>query len=440
MALFSGMTIESLWNDFERRACGYSYIKDRAGDEHRRLLNWVGSIDQSGYIREKCLRHLIENRIAGDENRILLRLSDWVDPVRSIACEWVAAHFKDLPPESIKANQRLILYLSRKEKVRELEAMRIIENDLLRRAEEMDYQAFQAFDAPFRRYLLRLSLRRGRNLRDWVLADTEPFNRLLLLERATDADLSPDEILAYSRDRSVHVRRHFSVWMIERWGRPSREFLMGMAFDSNLGIRQFARFCLMRFHEVDAYPIYRSRADKGFYHIADYAREEDADLFVEGCRHPSQRVRADCLRALISAAPNRLGELDLGGLIRSNRLTRQLVCAPSTTRLLGIDQIMALKADIHAASANGTLVFLRMLETKSYWVFLDAGLACLEHDPPPHVRQFIKRRALARVSINEKLSDSLRERITAALARLGKPGPARDEGFIEQIAFILKHA
>ena len=168
---FSGMTIESLWNDFERRTYDYSFLKNHVGGDHQRLLNWVGSMDHSGYIREKCLRHLIENRVAGDENRILLRLADWVEPVRAIASEWVAGYFHELPLESILANQRLILYLTRKEKVQASESMRLMEDDLLSRTREMSIETFHQFGTPFRRFLLRLSLRRDQGLRNWVLSD-----------------------------------------------------------------------------------------------------------------------------------------------------------------------------------------------------------------------------------------------------------------------------
>ncbi len=435
----TGITIESLWNDFERRTYDYSYLKDRVGGDDQRLLNWVGSIDHSGYIREKCLRHLIENMVAGDENRILLRLVDWVSPVRAIACDWLARHFHELPLESIKTNQRLILYLSRKEKVQSLGYMKMIEDDLLLRMGCMDCGTFHQFDTPFRRFILRLSLQRDQCLRDWILLDKEPFNRLLLLEARTGNDLTPSDVGILAQDRSVHVRRRFAMWMVERGEKPTREFLMSLAFDSNRGIRQFARFYLMRLHETDVYPIYRSCSNSDFYLTADYARTEDANVFVEGCRHPSKRVRVDCLRALTVAAPDRLLELDLGELIRSNRETRRIVCF-SAARIVDIDQLMALKSDIEESSVNGSFVFLRMLESKSFWRFLDAGLAYLERDVPLHVGQYIRKRIHAKVSINEKLPEHLRESICATLARLRDSGSAGDACFFDQIDFMLKHA
>lgn len=76
----------AFWNDFDRR-CNhdFDYARPVLGWDNPRLLNWMGSIEYSGYTRENSLRYLIDNYLPGDENRILLRLSDWVEQVRSLA-------------------------------------------------------------------------------------------------------------------------------------------------------------------------------------------------------------------------------------------------------------------------------------------------------------------------------------------------------------------
>jgi hypothetical protein len=108
----------SLWNDFDKRSGSY-YSTDYTNQysmtlwaKDPRLANWLGTIHVSGYIREKSLRSLIKYYQPGDENRILLRLSDWVPEVQVVAQQWVLNNFKSLPIEMIKENDQLILYLS----------------------------------------------------------------------------------------------------------------------------------------------------------------------------------------------------------------------------------------------------------------------------------------------------------------------------------------
>jgi hypothetical protein len=110
-------TIESLWNDFELRTYDYAYLSPKWESTNPRLLNWIGSVDRSGYTREKCLNYLITHFTAGDENRILLRLSDWVPNIQESARNWILANFDSLPFDSIRANSLLILYLSRRQKL-----------------------------------------------------------------------------------------------------------------------------------------------------------------------------------------------------------------------------------------------------------------------------------------------------------------------------------
>ena len=106
-------TIDSLWNDFEKRTWHHEHFRSILRHKDPHLLNWIGSVDYSGYIREECLRYLISNYMPGDENRILLRLADWVPQIQELARNWTIQNFKNLSCEAIEKNQRLVLYLSR---------------------------------------------------------------------------------------------------------------------------------------------------------------------------------------------------------------------------------------------------------------------------------------------------------------------------------------
>ena len=83
-------------NEFSKRSYSFGYYLKRLWFNNPRLLHWIGSIDYSGYRREKSLKYLINNYTEGDENRILLRLEDWVDKIQKIAREWILSHFNML--------------------------------------------------------------------------------------------------------------------------------------------------------------------------------------------------------------------------------------------------------------------------------------------------------------------------------------------------------
>ena len=101
-----------LAKNFEARTYSFSLYRDVLLPERARLLHWLGSVDYSGYTREKSLRYLIRYYQPGDENRILLRLADWVPKIQALAIQWTTKHFPTLSLEQINAQANLILYLS----------------------------------------------------------------------------------------------------------------------------------------------------------------------------------------------------------------------------------------------------------------------------------------------------------------------------------------
>ena len=97
-----------LKHNFNKRTWGFERSQEKLGKSNPRLLNWIGSINYSGYVREKCLRYLINNYQLGDENRILLRLEDWVEEVRAIAFQWTKDNFHKLSLQQVNQNYQLI--------------------------------------------------------------------------------------------------------------------------------------------------------------------------------------------------------------------------------------------------------------------------------------------------------------------------------------------
>jgi len=432
-------SFESLWDDYERRTWHYDEAKAALGKSNPRLLNWIGSIDYSGYARERSLRALIASAEPGDENRILLRLQDWVPQVQRLARDWVLAHFRSLPLDSIRSNQRLILYLSRKDRLQDDPGLLEIKRDLLARTRGMTPAQFFGLDAMFRRFLLSLSFEDDEHLRPWILDDPEPFNRLLLLSEFQFSEITPVEKLRLQADRSVFVRRRLFQTQIDAGITPERDELISLALDPNRSLRERGQFYLKSIYGEDCYSIYRAKEGEECYFIADYARPEDAEHLLAGIRSGSRPTQQACMRALASAAPDRLKELDFASLISQNRRFRSIL-VPLLPQLLSIDEILALRSSFERSSPFGTASFLRVLEKKSFWSFVDEGLSLLISEPETALRQSIVRPIQSRVAIYESLPSPLRDSITKKIIRLRDHGQKRDQGVANLLEFIIRTA
>lgn len=436
---FEACTFESLWDDYERRTWHFDHAKATLGASNPRLLNWIGSVNCSGHTREECLLALIATRELGDENRILLRLSDWVPQVQVLAREWVLAHFRSLSIEAIRANQRLILYLSRKDRLRDDAGMHEIQRDLLARAKAMTSTEFFEFFPMFRRFLFSLSLADDGHLRAWILDDPQPFNRLLLLNEYELSGITDDEKQRLRADKSVFVRRRFFHTQVEAGIPPERDELIALAVDPNRSLRELAQFYLKKHFEEDAYTIYQALDGDEFFYIADYARVEDTEHFLEGVRSGSRLTQYNCLRALASAAPDRLNELGISALIARNRKFRS-VLIPLLPRLLSVENILALRSAFEHSSPYGVISFFRVLERKSFWIFVDEGLAALLSDPDPVLRQTIIQTIQNKVAIYESLSSELRESIGGKISKLRQHDPKRNESIADLLDFTVRTA
>jgi len=433
-------TLESLWNNFESRTWEYRFLKDGPNHFDLRLLNWIGSMDRSGYTREKCLRFLIANFISGDENRILLRLADWVPKVQVLARWWILGNFGSLPIESIYANQALILFLGGKPHLREDPGLIEITSNLLERTRSIDLQNFEKFSNKFRRFLYTLSLSGDGYLRKWILNDSDPFNRLLLLNWVEIVDLSENEIQKIKKEKLLIVRHKFYLKLFNSNIKPTKGDLQNLVLDRNQSLRGFARFHLQKLYQEDAYEIYQSRHDEKFYYIADYGRKEDSEHFLEGIRVGSESTKYNCLKALVSSAPERILELDLRPLIfKSGKY--QSILIEVLPKFLPVEGIEALRPAFEASSQNGILSYLWMLKRKSFWVFIDEALDVLISNPCAFkISNRIINKICESKSVYERISERIRARINNKINKLREGPPNQYGEFPKLLEFILKTA
>ena len=214
------LDFNDLKNNYYQRSYNFDFYQKKLSPHNNRLLNWIGSIDYSGYIREECLKRLIDNYQPGDENRILLRLEDWVPKIQKIARNWVQTNFQKLRLEEINENYRLILYLSRKEKLKDDKTFKYINSCLLKQLSHIDSKGFYSLHQNFRRYLYLLSLPKDQKLRQWIIRDKDPFNRIQIFKFYNYKELSEKELGLLKLDKSTFVRRNFINFQIQNNIKP----------------------------------------------------------------------------------------------------------------------------------------------------------------------------------------------------------------------------
>lgn len=430
-------TIDGLKTDYETRTWQFEHYKPMLVGSNDRLLHWIGSMDRSGYVRERCTRWLIANYVPDDENRILLRLEDWVPQVQRLAQEWALKHFPELPFASIQANAGLLQHLLRKDKLLDDPALAIINASLLQKARDSKGAEFLTLPSRFRRYLYLRSLAHDQALRGRILADPDPFNRLTLLTNTPPLTLTPDELIALKKDASALVRRRLFRWRIESGVAPNREEMLVSICDPNRMFREMARYWASELYGIDAYAVYRSRTGRERFYVADFAKCDDMETFREGIGQPDNKLKVLCLRALCEADCSALARLDISHLITANRWTRQLTCR-YLPKVMDLGEIKNLRPLFNGASAPSLMTYLGLLLKKSYWGFIDVALTELASNPLPELVTYVRETILDRTAIYESPTPELRRRIGLSLAKCRHLGVKGFDDAVSMVEFTLK--
>ena len=432
------LNFDDLKNSFDKRTLGYEKYQTELGESNPRLLNWIGSIDYSGYIREKCLKYLIDNYQSGDENRILLRLEDWVEPVQQLALNWTKNNFYRLLLVEINDNYQLILYLTRKHRLVRGEAINIVNSCLLEKAESVPRQEFYSLNSKLRRYLYELAITQSTTLRSLVVRDKDPNNRMLLIKKFAVDELHSSEYDRLSNDKSALIKKRFLYYQIKHQHQPSQQQLIRLALDKNKGVREIAGYYLGKYYHENIYQLYKSQNDEKFYFIADFTKKEDLDYFFTGITSGNKQVKILCLRAICQINPDYLQQFDIEKMIVENNQFRQLIFTYYLPNL----PLAELKKyqNILMSQSKGIGAYLKYLYRRSYWDFIDLALnLIINHADQPIldiIKQFLSSKSIERY---QKPSMELKAKITTKLNHLQNYGSSEFQFYCDQIKLEMKH-
>ncbi len=431
------MDFADLHNSLYKRSWSFELVQKELERKNPRLLHWIGSINYSGYQRQESLSWLISNYQSGDENRIMLRLADWVEPVSELARQWIIEHCSQLTLEQLNAQYRLILFLARKERLSGDPALTVINQQLLVLAAAATDRRFGQIHQLLRRYIYRLAGAGTAQFRGRILHDREPYNRAMLLEQYRP--LTAGECEALQQDRSVYVRRKFFHFQLARQEKMAEDMLVRYCLDTNKSIRDMAKFYLEKWYERDPYQLFREQTDFRYYFIADYARKEDLPVFMQGFADPGNEhqslIRYLCFKAICQLDYALLKDMNPVTLLAASRKIRRLA-AEYLPRALSLGELLELEEVFYDAGIS-TFLFLAMVDKKSNWQFVDRSLQLIIQEPSEVNIAFVQARFNRRPYIYEPLTGNLKASILAGLQQLADSENQQLAAYLQQLEFVI---
>lgn len=428
---------EDLRNDLKKRSYGFEFHKTRL-ENNPRLLHWIGSVDRSGFVREKSLDYLIANYSDGDENRILLRLEDWVNQIWYKADVWIRENFEDLSLNQILDSSKVILYLTRKDKSRNFATIYFINTCILEKLADIDINTFRAIDPVFRQYIYSIDAQREGFLREWLSHDIDPNIRLSLIKLYGSETLTQHEHALFLQDKSSFVKLRYLRALIKSGNSIKHSDLLELITDKHRGIRELAQFYLSRDYKQDAYELYKAKKDSSYYYIADYAKVSDLSIFLEGSKSKTQKTRYLSLKAISKIDATLLKSLNIKQLVLENTKTRHVI-TQQLPKILAIDELKTFKEVYGQVFPNGKLLYLKMVLAKSFWHFADEALQVLIEENPSLHFEYISNRLLNQKYTYQKLDPTLKTALEKKLTVLEETYPG-EKHFIEHTRFLTKGA
>jgi len=433
------ITFEHLRKNYQLRTSNFEYYKKMHEDRNRRLLHWIGSINYSGYVRQRSLQWLISNYQPGDEDRILLRLEDWVPGVAELAENWTKSHVPHFTLEGWVKNQKLLLYLIRKPRLRNSDVLKDVTKALLEKFIANNFKDFFSVETTLRDFIYRTGIADFPRLRGWILEDPTPYIRCQLLNLISFQELTTEEKAALQSDTSYQVKRRYIEKCAAAGDILEKEILKTLIFSSSKAMRDIARFYLKRDYQIDSYALYTTASGYRRYLVADFFRKEDEALLLEGATSSKRYIRYCCINALCTIDPQLLHKLDIKTLLVDNRKIRNRVIK-ALPHCYSITDVKRIKKVIASASTKGNLVYLNLIAKYSIWDFLEEGFLELCSNPTEEIELLIRSKVESNTAITKKLTPVQRHSIIDKVDFYSKPINRFFNETLDEIRFIVTSA
>jgi HEAT repeat protein len=241
---------------------------ERFGSEAGALLG-LATCHPSGYVREAGLKALQQTRDGSELPFVLIRLNDWVLPVRALAMSLMQDRIRTEYARQLVTVLPLVIRLRSTQRTNHAQTINAILG-VLRLPESRDalLQGTKSADRQIRRMAFELAAEGGaqpvETLFKAALADNDPHIRLWA---ARDLAASmPDDALdvaleALEKDRIMAVRREALELRLARRPESVKAKLLASLCDRSTGIRSFCQYHLRTRFQHDPVVDYRISID-----------------------------------------------------------------------------------------------------------------------------------------------------------------------------------
>jgi HEAT repeat protein len=283
--------------------------------EHGTLLLQMASFHRSGYVREEAVRRLALRREGSELPYLLLRVTDWVYPVRRAALQAVMERIReDYIPHFVQ-NLALVLRLEQVERGRPDELLAAVTSLLIATsARGAMMAALRAPSRQVRRGAFQMLLAADADPTDLVLLAprkvSDPVIRLWSL-RSAATRMSGEPLLAVLRrltaDPAPAVRREALALLASAFPEHAGEPLVAALLDRAAMVRLQARFHVRQRGGLDFAQFYRDAlATEVPRHLAaaigglvETGVKADAEPIAPYLEHGSPTVRRTAIRGVM---------------------------------------------------------------------------------------------------------------------------------------------
>ena len=268
----------------------------------------IASLNSSGYVREKAVIELVRLKHADGLKCILLRLGDWVAPVRKAAYEGIFSFLESTYIDDLLEQLPVIDWLLKVERVDLNEVHdRIIQfvlsqdfsgnfcnkiNRLEDKTRFLFYKAFLSNKRPTKEQVIRIS--KDRNF----LVRSELIKHLVAFETDTQKEL----ITVFLQDPSARVRLN-ALYASKNFIPDFDNQINGLLSDEAASVRELSRY-LLQTKEIDFTALYRQRIvnqqflSGSILGLSETGDSEDFPIFEQYIKAEKSKLIVACLTAI----------------------------------------------------------------------------------------------------------------------------------------------
>lgn len=237
--------------DHKWRELRPAQLKHLATSEFASSLLGLTSFHNSGYVREAAVRRLSTMTDGHEFPFLLIRLNDWVVPVRDAAAKAINTRLRPECAHHFLSNFRLVLRLQASGRVNRTLVESIFELFRQEECHEVLQAGMKSSDRVLRRACFQLAANAEQSVRTGIikaaLADTDPVARAWAVRRflpEVTAEELPSMAAPMLVDRFMPVRRDALWALATKCPGFASEFLKCALLDSHVGMREVARHFL----------------------------------------------------------------------------------------------------------------------------------------------------------------------------------------------------